>query len=133
MNSKLENIEEVFQSWKNSSDDNFSSMLNLFKLKEYSWALFIGHLVIEKLLKAIYVKKFGQHAILSHDLLRLAKLSSLDVSEQQAEWLDEITTFNINARYDNYKDNFAKICTKDYANKWVKNIQELREWLITQL
>lgn len=32
-------------------------MHNLYKVGEYHWALFVGHLVIEKLLKAIYVEK----------------------------------------------------------------------------
>ena len=28
------------------------------------------------------------------------------------EWLDEITTFNLNARYDDYKQSFHKLCLK---------------------
>ena len=42
---------------------------NLIKTHEYSWALFMGHLVIEKLLKALYVKRLLKHPLFSHDLL----------------------------------------------------------------
>ncbi|MCG8603545.1 HEPN domain-containing protein, partial [bacterium] len=31
-------------------------MEHLFEKEDYHWALYIGHLVIEKLLKAYYVK-----------------------------------------------------------------------------
>ena len=33
-------------------------------------AMFLGHLVIEKLLKAVYVKVHKKHAVHGHDLLR---------------------------------------------------------------
>ena len=38
-------------------------MQHLIKSKDYSWALFLGHLVIEKNLKAIYVKRFQKHVL----------------------------------------------------------------------
>ena len=59
--------------------------------------------MIEKTLKAVYVKKHEQHAVFSHDLLRLANKTGLELTDEYEEWLDEITTFNMNTRYDNYK------------------------------
>ena len=43
--------EEIIRYWKSSSDRDFITMENLFNSRDYSWALFIGHLVIEKLIK----------------------------------------------------------------------------------
>ncbi len=37
---------------KNSSDDNFVTMQNLYKSKDYDWALFLEHIVLEKLINA---------------------------------------------------------------------------------
>ena len=101
--------------------------------KDYSWALFLSHLVIEKTLKAIYVKKLQKHAVFTHDLLRLASKIGLDISDEYVEWLDEITTFNINARYDNYKQDFYMLCTKEFSELWISRIETLRQWLINQL
>jgi HEPN domain-containing protein len=72
MDDKIENIDVVIDYWISSSNQNFQTMKNLLQTKDYSWSLFIGHLVIEKLLKAVYIKKFQKHAIFTHDLLRLA-------------------------------------------------------------
>ncbi len=72
MEDKIENIDKIIEYWKDSSNQNYITMQNLLKSKDYSWALFIGHLVIEKLLKALYVKKHQKYAIFTHDLLRLA-------------------------------------------------------------
>ena len=95
--------------------------------------MFLGHLVIGKTLKALYVKRLQKHAIFSHDLLRLSKKIDLELSEDFEEWLDEITTFNLNARYDNYKQDFYQLCTKEFADTWLDRIEKIRLWLRNQL
>jgi len=44
-----------------------------------------------------------------------------------------ISTFNINAPYDDYKQEFYKKCTPDYAINWFTNIKILREWIKKKL
>ncbi len=55
MNSKEFNKEELIKYWNDTSDDDFETMMAMFDSKRYVWALFVGHLMIEKLLKACYV------------------------------------------------------------------------------
>lgn len=133
MNDKIENIDKVVQHWIDSADKNRITMGHLIEAKDYNWALFLGHLVIEKLLKALYVKQLVKHAIFSHDLLRLASKTNLELTKEQEEWLDEITTFNLNARYDNYKQDFYKRCTEDFTIVWLGRIKILESWLRKQL
>ena len=133
MNEKIENTNKIIHYWINSAEQDYSTMQNLIDSKDYNWALFLGHLMIEKLLKAIYVKNFQRHAIFTHDLLRLANKIGLHMTEEQQEWLDRITTFNINARYDNYKQNFYKLCNKEFTNEWIIKIEKIKQWLINQL
>ncbi len=124
---------QIMNYWIKSSENDFKTMNDLYETKNYSWSLFIGHLVIEKLLKAHYVKKQQKHPLFIHDLLRLAKISQIELTEEQEEWLDEITTFNLNTRYDNYKQEFRTRCTKEYTVLWINNIIKIRTWLINQL
>ena len=42
--------EEIIEYWITSSDKDFAAMEHLFKSQDYSWSLFIGHLVIKKLI-----------------------------------------------------------------------------------
>ena len=133
MDDKIENIDKIVQHWLDSADKNHETMIHLVDSKDYSWALFLGHLVIEKSLKALYVKRLQKHAIFSHDLLRLSKKIDLELSEDFEEWLDEITTFNLNARYDNYKQDFYQLCTKEFADTWLDRIEKIRLWLRNQL
>jgi hypothetical protein len=36
---------------------------------------------------------------------------------------------DIRARYDDYKMEFYKKCSKDFTEKWIEIIKELRAWL----
>lgn len=125
--------EKLANHWVSRSEMDFDTMNNLFNSKDYHWALFIGHLVIEKLLKAVVIKKTNSMAPYTHDLRRLAFSAGLDLTEEQKYWLDTITTFNLNARYDDDKQNFYKKCTLEYTIVWMENIKTLREWIKTKL
>ena len=50
------NNEELKKYWIDSSNNDFQAMLHLVEKGDFTWSLFIGHLVIEKLLKAWYVQ-----------------------------------------------------------------------------
>jgi HEPN domain-containing protein len=84
-------------------------------------------------MKAIYVTRLKKQSVFTHDLLRLAKSINLEISVEQEELLDKITTFNLNTRYDDYKQKFRKISTKEFTDIWINNIKEVRLWLINQL
>ena len=121
--------EKLINYWITSSDEDFVTMLAMFESKRYNWALFIGHLMIEKLLKAYYVKVKQDYPPFIHNLLRLAVLSEIDLNENQKEFLVTITAFNINARYDDYKMSFQKKCTPEYSSKWISELKNNRLWI----
>ncbi len=78
MNEDNINISKIVSHWHKTSDRDCTTMNNLYASKDYHWSLFIGHLVIERLLKAAIVKHTKNHAPLTHDLRRLAKLSQIE-------------------------------------------------------
>jgi HEPN domain-containing protein len=133
MNEEKINIDTISKHWVETSNNDFKTMVHLFESKDYSWSLFIGHLVIEKLLKSAVVRQTQTHSPFLHDLRRLAKLSGLEFPEEYLKWLDVITTFNLNARYDNYKKDFYQKCTPEFTSTWFKNIKELRKWIKQKL
>jgi hypothetical protein len=68
--------------WK-TSDDDFGTMMAMVDSKRYSWSLFLGHLMIEKLMKAYYVKTREGYPPYIHNLLRLAEMAELNLNEEQ--------------------------------------------------
>lgn len=123
------NIEKTCNHWIVTADKDFETMQHLIKSGDYPWALFIGHIVIEKLLKAAVVHKTKAYAPFTHDLLRLAKLTEIEFLSDQLDWMDTITTFNLNTRYDSYKQLFYLRCTSEFTNEWFEKIKLLRSWI----
>lgn len=121
-------IEEMISYWINSSDKDYNAMVHLYEKGHYTWSLFIGHLVLEKLLKALYSKKYRKNPPFIHDLYRIAEKCNLELDEHQKDCLDTISTFNIQARYDDYKLEFYNKCTHDFTLQWLEVIKELRSW-----
>jgi len=115
--------------WIESADHDQETAESLFDLKKYTWSLFIWQLVVEKHLKARLVIKLDGTTPITHDLVKLAKLAELALTKTQINNLHEITAFNINARYEDYKRTFYKKSTEDYTSKWIKIIKDFLLWL----
>jgi HEPN domain-containing protein len=118
--------------WLESASHDQETAESLFATKQYSWCLFIWQLVVEKHLKAIIVTKSDKSAPTSHDLVYLAKFAGLALSKTQEKNLSEITSFNINARYEDYKHTFYKKATRIYSIKWIKIVKDILIWLQKQ-
>ena len=126
-------VQNTIDYWINSSDEDYKTMLDLFQTKNYGWALFIGHLVLEKLLKAYYVKIQGSFPPMIHDLRRIGEKTGIVFDDNKLIAVETISQFNIRARYDDYKRNFFKRCTPKYTELWINNITEIRLWIKSML
>ena len=84
-------------------------------------------------MKACYVDRVSNNPPFIHDLVRLADKAHIELDEKQKDIFDTISTFNLRARYDDYKMEFHKKCSKEFTQKWVFSIKEYREWLKKKL
>ncbi|MDR0796898.1 MAG: HEPN domain-containing protein [Tannerella sp.] len=126
-------VQKIIDYWIESSDEDYKTMHDLFHTKNYSWALFIGHLVIEKLLKAYYAKIHKNYPPMLHDLRRIGEKAGIVFDDNKLIIAETISQFNIRARYDDYKRDFQKLCTPEYGATWIENIKEIRLWIKTML
>lgn len=123
------NIDKIIKYWIDSSDDDFETMIAMFDSKHFSWSMFVGHLMIEKLLKALFVKTNHDFPPFMHNLLRLAEKCNLDLNEEQRFFFATVTAFNINARYDDYKMSFQQTCTPEFPATWIAKLKNQRLWI----
>jgi HEPN domain-containing protein len=105
----------------------------MFSSGEFVWSLFVGHLCIEKLLKACYVKSVSAVVPRIHDLYKLADRCGLEMTEEQKDALQYVSLFNIEARYEEYKREFYTKCTRAFAEQSIATIEELRSWLLEKI
>lgn len=104
--------------WKEGAEDAFDTAEKLFEAKKYHHSLFFVHLSLEKILKAIYVYKKDQAPPPSHDLSYIANKAGLYLTKPDMENLNQISEFNVSARYEDYKLKLYKMATKEFTSNW---------------
>ncbi len=126
--------EEHITYWIEGAEHDLETAESLFQSEKYDWGLFLAHLVLEKCLKALYAAT-NENTVPPriHNLVRLAELSSLGVNEEQRIFLDEVNDFNLEVRYPDYRQEFYKRCTREYAEPYFDRIKEFFEWLKSQI
>ena len=115
--------------WMIEAQEALDVTEHLFEKEDYSYALFFGHLAVEKMLKALYVRKKKDHAPPIHNLRRLANLIGIPLDEEKSGKLILISSFNIEARYPDLRRTFRKRCTKQFTEAQIQTIKEVFVWL----
>lgn len=118
-------IAKLAHAWQRSSREDFKVAKSLFDKKHYAYCLFFCHLAVEKALKRIYLLRQQKLPPFVHNLARIADESGVQVDNSFRMDLQELTTFNIKARYEIVKAQFHRKATKSYAQQWLKRTTEI--------
>ena len=124
------NIEQHIKFWLDSADHDLDAAESLFNAGKFDWCLFLGHLVLEKALKAVYVRdNANEMPPRIHNLVKLAEATELKLDEDIKLFLDEITDFNLEVRYPDYKKEFYKKCTRTFCEEKLVRIKDFLQWI----
>ena len=119
--------------WIRSADQDWKVANHLFEKGDYSYALFFGHLTVEKILKAIFTDKKDKTPPFSHNLVYLSEKADLELNDENLELLEEISDFNLEARYPDDKFSFYKKSTVEFTKNKLEQIERLKKWLLQNL
>jgi HEPN domain-containing protein len=130
---KAFDIKKTVSYWLEGAKYDLGVANAMLKSKKYPYTLFMGHLSLEKLLKALVVKRTKEHAPFSHSLPYLAEKSGVNIPERILVKLREFMEFHFEARYPDANQAFYKKCTKTYASEKLKEIKEVFIWVKAKL
>jgi len=105
----------------------------MLKTKKYPHTLFMGHLALEKLLKALVVKATKAHAPMTHSLPFLAEKSRINIPVTIMVKLREFMEFHFEARYPSEQKAFYNKCTKAYTTAKFREMKKVFQWLEKKL
>lgn len=123
------NIELLIKYCDEQTEKKWKTAEALLKSKRYADCLFFCHLALEFTLKSKVAVTTQRPFPITHDLVDLAKKSTLTYTKHQLKQLAIISTFNIAGRYDDFKLSFYKKATPEYSKKYYAITKELIEWL----
>ena len=126
------NVKKEVTYWRNGAlkDLQFANRLILHEEEEILYWFFFLHLTLEKAFKAHIVKQTKKLPPKVHNLLVLAEIGEVKLSEEQNDFCGRINLYNIEARYPNLT---IPSPTLQKAKEYFEQTKELMEWLIKQL
>jgi HEPN domain-containing protein len=126
--------EDHIKYWIESSQHDLSAAERILESKNYDWALFIAHLSIEKLFKALWVRNNeSNYPPRIHNLLKIAEEAGLILSKDEKLFLLEVNDFNLETRYPDYKLDFYHKCTKEFSANYLTKIKEFHNCMIKRI
>jgi HEPN domain-containing protein len=126
-------VEKTIKYWLDGAAYDLETARSLLETKRFPYALFFGHLSLEKLLKALVVKATQQHAPYTHSLTLLASKTNLEIPESILDQLAEFTEFHLESRYPDDKKEFYETCTEVFSHRKFKEMEDVYQWLIRKL
>lgn len=112
--------------WEESSREDFAAAESLFQKDHRRHALFFAHLALEKALKARVTLCTGDVPPKTHNLIRLAAMARLALSDKQLEFLRE---FNLYQQEGRYPDTAIPAIGRNVAAAELQRAKEFSEWL----
>jgi HEPN domain-containing protein len=92
-------IGKQIQHWRSGADEDWDVAQELIGHDKIRHGLFLAHLALEKTLKAHVCRATGELAPRIHNLVRLAEIAGLKLSEVEIDLLADANEFNIEGRY----------------------------------
>ncbi len=83
------------QSWVDAPRYDLKTAAALLQSRRYVYVLFMCQQSLEKVLKAHVTKRTGELPPRIHNLVRLAELAGLDISEREREFLERLSLYYI--------------------------------------
>jgi len=116
--------------WHKSAMEDWQVANELIRSGRLRHGLFFVQLSMEKILKAHVCLHTQDLAPRIHNLIRLAEIASIELSQQHFDILAETNSFNIEGRYPNTT---LPIYSQEEALVYLGKAEEVYLWLMNQL
>ena len=127
--------EEKVRYWLDIADYDLGTAEDLFKSKRWLYVAFMCHQVIEKTLKAYWSANRDDVPPYIHNHKRLAEGCGLyeQLSDDQKDFINAISTYNIQARYPEYKEQLARVLTPATCKNLIEETKNFQSWIRQRL
>jgi len=112
--------------WAKQVNEDIDCANVLYTANYFAQSLFWAHLALEKFSKALWIKKNeGNTPPFSHNLLRLITQTNENFTEEQLQFANEMSIFQIKGRYPDYAEGLEKSVTKEICEEYLLKTKEM--------
>lgn len=123
-------INKQIEYWNKGAEDDLLTATLLIREKRILHGLFFCHLVIEKAIKAHVVKKSGEVAPRSHNLIYLSEKAGLEFDNESEIFLGILMKYQLQGRYPDYYPTLPDILIVD---EYFDKTKTLQKWIKERL
>ncbi|MCL6102516.1 MAG: HEPN domain-containing protein [Bacteroidetes bacterium] len=124
------NVQKQIDYWINGDDDDLLTADLLIRGKRVLHGLFFCHLVIEKAIKAHYVKTTGNVAPRTHNLINLSENAGLIYDNDTQIFLGILMKYQLQGRYPDYNPVLPDLIR---VSEYFDKTKNLLQWLKAKL
>lgn len=129
------NKQERVKYWLGIADYDLETAEAMYATRRWLYVAFMCHQVIEKTLKAYWCATQESDPPYIHSHKRLADGCGLYIlmSNQQKDFLNTVSTYNIEARYPEAKDSLASKLDMNTCRYLIDETETIQKWIKQQL
>lgn len=122
-------IEKQMTYWRSGAWEDWEVGSSLIHDGKMRHGLFFAHLALEKSLKALIVRNLKTVPPRIHNLVRLAELARINLSDKEIDILADMNQFQMEGRY---PESLSATLSQMDAEKYMDTAKELFQWLMNQ-
>lgn len=123
-------IQKQIDYWINGAENDIITADLLIREKRNLHGLFFCHLVMEKAIKAHFVKKTEEVAPRSHNLVYLSENAGLEFDDETQVFVGILMKYQLQGRYPDYS---PVLPDQKQVNGYFRKTKELLQWLKMKL
>jgi HEPN domain-containing protein len=128
------NKQEHIAYWVETAEKDWAAIQRIYTARAYLHALFFAHLVLEKLLKAHWVKDNESNTPPKiHNLVVLCRKTKVSLEEKDIIFLDRMNDLQLEGRYPEYLEKVYKIYKRKETALILEQVDTIRKCLLKNL
>ncbi len=117
------------EEWFNQSEYDFQTAQAMLSSGRNIYAVFMAHLAIEKALKGIYHKKFGELPPKTHSLAAFLKMNELKPPPSVGEFITDLDQAGVATRYPEELEKLRASYPRPIVEKILSQTMEALVWV----
>ena len=122
-------MKDITREWLEDAEYDIRSAEAMYDSGRYFFVVFMCHLAIEKMLKALWIEEKGDLPPKVHNLVYLMKATSVKFPEEYLQRISDINDKNVITRYPDGRKLLAETLTQEGVKLTLVKTKELWEWL----
>ena len=127
-------MNKIVTNWVKTSNYDLQTADAMYKAARYLYVVFMCHLAIEKMLKAILVHKYPEDIPPKiHNLINLMQKAEITLPEDLKDFFQRLDNVSVATRYPEDLRTLSKEFNQETAKKVLTETKRMIKWLKQQL